>query len=363
MRNILTDLSCLCGLFSGKVRLQPKLWLVLFLLTLFGTSFGQRVVAQVPTDTPQTPINNAPQPPATAPQPPATAPQPPVNNAPQPPINNNAPQLPVNNAPQTPVNNAPPELTNLISQIDAAANARNIEGVLQFYSPNFTHSDGLTRQNMAQALTQLWQRYPQLKYQTQLRSWKPQGNAIVAETITNITGAQPQELRNIVFDATIESRQRYEGGKVVQQEILSERSQIKAGDKPPTVNVKLPEQVKPGQQYNFDAVVQEPLGDDYLLGAVIEEPIKPENYLNASRVDLELLTAGGLFKVGRAPNVPSNQWISAILIRGDGMTLVSQRLNVEGQNRSDARKPTVKSQNIRVQPSAQRNKGEGGKAE
>lgn len=222
MRNILTDISGLCGLFSG-IRLQPKLWLVLFLLTLSGTSFGQRVVAQVPATTPQLPVNNAPQPPATAPQPPATAPQPPVNNA-------------------------PPELTNLISQIDAAANGRNIEGVLQFYSPNFTHSDGLTRQNMAQALTQLWQLYPQLRYQTLVQSWKPQGNAIVAETITKIAGAQPQELRNIVFDATIESRQRYEGGKIVQQEILAERSQIKAGEKPPTVNVKLPEQVKPGQQ-------------------------------------------------------------------------------------------------------------------
>lgn len=338
MRNILTDISGLCELFSG-IRLQPKLWLVLFLLTLSGTSFGQRVVAQVPATTPQLPVNNAPQPPV-----------------------NNAPQLPAT-APQPPVNNAPPELTNLISQIDAAANGRNIEGVLQFYSPNFTHSDGLTRQNMAQALTQLWQLYPQLRYQTLVQSWKPQGNAIVAETITKITGAQPQESRNIVFDATIESRQRYEGGKIVQQEILAERSQIKAGEKPPTVNVKLPEQVKPGQQYNFDAVVQEPVGDDYLLGAVIEEPIKPENYLNASRVDLELLTAGGLFKVGRAPNQPSNQWISAILIRGDGMTLVSQRLNVEGQNRSAARKPTVKSQNNRVQPSAQRNKGEGGKAQ
>ncbi len=258
------------------------------------------------------------------------------------------------NAPQAPANvpksliNAPPQLTNLLSQIDTAANQHKVDTVIQFYSPNFTHSDGLTRQSMAQALTQLWQRYPQLKYQTQLQSWKAQGNAIVAETITNITGAQPQSPNNLVFNATINSRQRYENGKIVRQEILSERSQLKVGDKPPTVEVKLPQQIKPGQQYNFDAVVQEPLGEDYLLGAVIEEPIKPENYLNPSRVDLELLSAGGLFKLGRAPAGADKLWVSAVLIRGDGMTLVTQRLNVVGKNPPAAQKPAPKNQNLGV---------------
>ncbi len=328
MRNLLTSMPC-SWLFSGKTRFQFQIGLALVLLTFF-TTLDKRTFAQVPP---------------TAPQPPATAPQLPVNNAPQPPAI----------APQPPVNNAPPQLINLLSQIDAAASQHNVEGVMRFYSPNFTHSDGLTRQSMAQALTQLWQRYPQLKYQTTVQSWQPQGNAIVAETITNITGAQPGD-RNMVFDATIKSRQRYEDGKIVQQEILSELTQLRAGDKPPTVQVKLPEQVTTGQQYNFDAIVQEPLGEDYLLGAVIEEPIKPENYLNPSRVDLELLTSGGLFKIGRAPTVPNNQWISAILIRGDGMTMVTVRQNVAGQ-RPAASTPTLRNQNLGVQPSTQRGRG------
>lgn len=339
MRNILTDLSCFYRL-SG-IRFQPNIWLIL-LLTLSCTTFAKRAVAQVPA---------VPQNPATTPQPPAARPQLPINNAPQPPVNN-APQNPVT-TPQPPAINAPPELVNLLSQIDTAANQRNVEGVLQFYSPNFTHSDGLTRQSLAQSLTQLWQRYPHLRYQTRLQSWKPEGNAIVAETITNIGSAIAQQPTNTVFNATIRSRQRYEDGKIVRQDILSERSQIKVGDKPPTVKVNLPEQVNTGQQYNFDAIVQEPLGDDYLLGAVIEEPIKPENYLKPSKVDLELLTSGGLFKVGKAPIQPSNQWISAVLIRGDGMTLVTQRLNVAGQNPPAAQKPIQRSQNLGVQPPTQ----------
>lgn len=277
MRNILTFRHCLSGLFSSKTRFQPSSALALFLLTLSLTTVWNRAAAA----TPQT---------------------------------------------------APPQFNNLLAQIDAAANKHDVKSVMQFYAPNFTHSDGLTRQSMEKALTQLWQRYPQLKYQTQLQSWKPEGNAIVAETVTNITGAQLVDSRNMVFNATIKSQQRFEGGKIVRQEILSERSQLSAGAKPPTVNVKLPQQVKVGQQYNFDAIVQEPLGDDYLLGAAIEEPVRPENYLNPTSVELELLPAGGLFKVGRVPAQSDDRWVSAVLIRGDGMTMVTQRLNVVGGN-------------------------------
>ncbi len=293
----------------------PTSLLLPVLLALSFTAQG-RAEAQTPTPS-QLPTNNAPQPPATPSQPPA--------------------------------NNAPPQLTNLISQIDAAANQKNVEALIQFFSPNFTHSDGLTRQSMAQTLTQLWQRYPNLKYQTQVQSWKPQGDAIVAETVTNITGAQSQNPSALVLNATIKSRQKYQDGKIVSQEILSENSQLKIGQQPPTVELKLPQQVKPGQQYNFDAVVQEPLGEDYLLGAAIEEPIKPENYLNSSRVDLELLSAGGLFKLGRAPVQSDDLWISAVLIRGNGMTLVTQRLDVAGQKPPAAQKPvSPRSQNLGV---------------
>jgi len=61
--------------------------------------------------------------------------------------------------------------------------------------------------------------------------------------------------------------------------------------------MNLPQQVRVGQQYSFDAIVQEPLGDDYLVGAAIEEPIQADKYFNPTP-ELEL-PAGGLFKVGR----------------------------------------------------------------
>lgn len=231
---------------------------------------------------------------------------------------------------------APPQLKNLLVQIDAAANKKDVKAVMQFYSPRFTHTDGLTSQTLEKALTQLWQRYPQLTYKTQLQSWQAQGDGIVAETVTNITGSQVSDNRNLTLKATIRTRQRYENQKIVSQEVLAERSQISAGTKPPTLNVKLPASVKPGQQYNFDAIVQEPLKEDYLLGAAVEEPVQVNQYFNPTAVQLELLPAGGLFKVGKVPAGTGDRWLSAVVIRGDGLTQITQRLQVLGGNRPQA---------------------------
>ncbi|MBO3463006.1 nuclear transport factor 2 family protein [Aetokthonos hydrillicola Thurmond2011] len=224
--------------------------------------------------------------------------------------------------------NPPPQLQNLLQQIDTAATQGNIKGVLQFYSPNFTQGDGLNLQTLEQALTSLRKRYPQLKYTTQLQSWRSEGNAIIADTVTTITGLPSASSQNQTLTSTITSRQRIAGGKIVHQDIQAERTQITSGAKPPHVEIKLPQQVKVGEQYNFDAILQEPLGEDYLLGAALEEPVQANRYLNPTPVNLELLTSGGLFKIGHAPATPGSQWLSAVIMRPEGMIMITQRLQV-----------------------------------
>jgi len=234
---------------------------------------------------------------------------------------------------------APPQLKNLLAQIDAAANRHDVNAVVQFYSQNFTNSDGLTRQTMEKALTQLWQRYPNLKYQTQLQSWKPEENGFLAETVTNITGTQSTTNRNLVLNSTIKSQQRLEDQKIVRQDVLAERSQLSTGANPPMVAISLPQQVKTGQRYEFDAVVQKPLNSDYLVGAATEEPVQADKYLNPTPIELELLSAGGLFKQGQAPTKAQSLWVSGVLIGSDGMTLITQRLQVVGGSTAESALP------------------------
>ncbi|WP_343045284.1 nuclear transport factor 2 family protein [Microcoleus asticus] len=228
---------------------------------------------------------------------------------------------------QTPAN-APAPLTKLLTEIDAAANRRDVKAVMAFYSQNFTHSDGLNSQSMAKALTQLWERYPSLNYRTEIKSWNTEGSAIVAETVTTISGTHKQDGRELTLKATIRSQQRFEGEKIVKQEILAEQTQLSSGQNPPTIEVNVPEQVKVGEEYHFDAIVREPIGDDILIGTVLEEPITEKTFFNPSEVELELLNSGGIFKVGKAPATPENRWVSAVLMRQGGIAMVSVRLRV-----------------------------------
>ncbi|MDX2228559.1 MAG: nuclear transport factor 2 family protein [Leptolyngbyaceae cyanobacterium bins.349] len=226
---------------------------------------------------------------------------------------------------------APDQLKTLLTGVDAAANSQNIRSVVDFFSPNFTHSDGLNRQTLQDSLSALWKRYPKLNYRTELKSWKREGNVIVADTVTYITGTKKEGDREFKLNAQLEARQRVENQKIISQEVLNERSQITSGANPPTLKINLPDQVRSGQEFTFDAIVQEPLGDDLLMGTALEEPIKPEGFLNTTTANLEPLPSGGIFKVGRAPNNAEQHWLSAVVVRHDGITMVTQRLRIQGR--------------------------------
>lgn len=222
----------------------------------------------------------------------------------------------------------PPELKNTLAQIDQAANQQNVQSVMILYSSSFTNTDGLNYASLSKTLTSLWQRYPNLSYRTEIKSWQAQPNGFVAETITYITGKQVKDNQQIQLNSVVRSRQRFQNNKIIQQEILSERSQLSQGNQPPNVDFILPEQVKVGQSYYLDAIVKEPVGNDLLIGAVLEESINPNRYFQAKKLNFESLQSGGIFKIGKAPKIKGQYWISAVIMRPGGITSVTQRLFV-----------------------------------
>jgi hypothetical protein len=225
----------------------------------------------------------------------------------------------------------PPEITRTVQQIDQAASQRNLSGVMQFYSRNMVHSDGLNYTTLENALKKFWERFTTVRYQTVVDSWSREGNALIVNTTTTVNGTQRIGGRPFNLVATVAGRQRYENGQIVRQEILSERSQLRAGSAPPSLDVQLPERVQPGRPYNFDAIVQEPLGDRLLLGTALEEPVNAQGYLTSPTLNLEILPAGGLFKVGQAPTQSDSRWLSAIIVREDGLTVETRRLPVSAK--------------------------------
>ena len=224
---------------------------------------------------------------------------------------------------------APKELIETISKIDFAANSRDFEILEQYISPEFVSQDGLTYQTFNESIQKLWQNYSQLKYNTKIQSWEREGNKLTAETLTEITGSYNSDGREITLSSTIRSLQSFENGQLIGQEILNERTDLISGENPPQVEIRLPEQVRPGQQFNFDVILKKPLGYDLLLGAALEEKVNVDRYLNPDQLDLNALSAGGIFKLVTAPQTLNDIWLSAILVRADGIRLTTQRVRVE----------------------------------
>ena len=223
---------------------------------------------------------------------------------------------------------APVELKALISQIDAAANRQDFERIQSLYSDQYVTADGLMLDDFTQSLQALWKGYPDLNYTTELLSWEKSGTGWVAETLTTITGNSQERGRNIQLEAKIKSRQTFQGDKLIRQEILSEETRLTSGENPPEVTVNVPETVKVGEAFDFDVIVDEPLRDELLAGMAMAEKVNSDRYLDPSNMELELLQSGGLFKRVSAFEEPQNRWLSAILVRSGGITMVTRRVRI-----------------------------------
>ena len=222
----------------------------------------------------------------------------------------------------------PEEIREVIQEIQRSANQQDVARVMSYYSSEFTNSDGLTYSTLSAALKQVWQRYPRLTYTTEIISWQQQGNRLVVETVTRMQGINREGSRMMRLSANVQSRQHFVARKIVEQEILVERTQIDSGNNPPRIQINLPKQVRVGQRFSFDAIVTEPLRGEVLFGAAIAEKTNSSLYLEPSTVELRPLPAGGIFKLAAAPIVPEALWYSAIIARSDGITIVTQRVVV-----------------------------------
>lgn len=228
-----------------------------------------------------------------------------------------------------PPSSAPAELVSTLEAIEAAANAQDIDQLMALYGSDFAGPDGFTRDQYRATLSEFWNQYSTLTYDVELLSWDMDGSAVVAETLTTVTGTRRMADRPMQLTAEVRSRQRYENGQLVSQEILSEQNRLTAGDTPPEITVQLPATVTPGSEFTFDAIVDAPLGDRLLLGLAFDEGVTAEDFLTPRPVDLEALAAGGLFKIGTAPNETDQRWISAVLVREDGIVIDTRRLQVQ----------------------------------
>lgn len=222
---------------------------------------------------------------------------------------------------------APEDLITAIDRLETAANNRNLTDLIDLYASNFEHDDGFNRRDLRNAIAEFWNRYATLNYQVELIDWEATGTGYTTETEITITGRtlgdQPYQLQSVM-----RSRQTLVNNRLVRQTTLEEASTLSTGQAPPTVRVQLPDGVAPGDRFEFDAIVLEPLGDTFLLGGVLEESVDLAVDRDPAFIELQPLSAGGLFKIGTAPAERRDLWISGAIVRKDGITIITQRLPV-----------------------------------
>ncbi|MBU6230509.1 MAG: nuclear transport factor 2 family protein [Cyanobacteria bacterium REEB459] len=224
---------------------------------------------------------------------------------------------------------APAEVVQVLKNIEAAANQHDLEQVMRYYGQGFDSDTGFNHDRLRQTLAELWQQYPTLDYEIQLLAWEATGaDSYTIETLTRVKGLQTLPDRQLRLVADVTSRQQLQRGQVTYQQILTETSRLSSGSRPPTVRIQLPPTLVPGQAFPFDAVVAEPLAGRSLMGAAVDEAVKVDGFLVPRSIVLDVLSGGGLYKVGVAPTQPSNRWISAVLLREDGLVVETRRISV-----------------------------------
>jgi hypothetical protein len=230
----------------------------------------------------------------------------------------------------TPVATAPVAVRQTLERIEAAANAQDLDGVMAAYATSFTSDTGFDHDQLRQTLETFWQQYSTLTYDVELLNWEAAGpGAYILETRTRVTGTQVLTHRQLALEAEVTSRQRLENGQITRQDTLSETSRITSGTNPPTLQTQLPSTLTSGQPFTFDTIVLEPLGNRALMGVAVDEGVTATDFFAPRPVVFDVLSAGGLYKLGTAPESPDQRWISAVIIREDGLVVETRRVAVE----------------------------------
>lgn len=229
-----------------------------------------------------------------------------------------------------PAETAPAAVRQTLEQIEAAANAQDLEAVMAAYDARFTSDTGFDHDQLRQALDTLWQQYRTLTYEVELLTWEAAGpGAYTIETRTQVNGVQVLPDRRLNLEAEVTSRQRLENGQITRQDTLSETSRVTSGTTPPTLQTQLPSTLSPGQSFTFDTIVVEPLEGRSLMGVAVDEGVTATDFFEPRPVVFDVLSAGGLYKLGTAPASPDQRWISAVIIREDGLVVETRRVAVE----------------------------------
>jgi hypothetical protein len=219
------------------------------------------------------------------------------------------------------------DLNQVMRQIDQSASQKDLTALVAYYSPEFKNNDGLNKAKFSDALQTFWKNLEKPTYTTQILTTKTNRNQTTLRTRTTVAGNWKQDRYRFDLKSTVEAESIWQKNgdswQMVSQTILSERTEIQNGAKPPQPVLTLPATVKAGQSYELQAILPTPLDEQLVLGGLTQFPAT-----QPGTTSLDGLQSGGFFKRNTIPNKKEDQQVSIGFIKADGMYFVTQRLKV-----------------------------------
>ena len=124
------------------------------------------------------------------------------------------------------------------------------------------------------------------------------------------------------------------GGKIVDQELMSEQTIIQDSEYPLQISLNIPEAVLTGTSYDFDIILEKPLGDAIIAGGLTDISSNQIRNQVSPNIELKPLGAGGLFKSVQAPiNAGIQNW-AAMLAHPKGLISITKMVRIV-PNQSD----------------------------
>ena len=178
---------------------------------------------------------------------------------------------------------------------------------------------------LAQRYQRFRQDFPEVTWHVEPAAPMPDGRP----TLTlRVSGSAESDGLSYALEATEQIAIRLEQGQLVDQELLTQQSLLRSGERPLAVNVAIPDVVLTGSRYDIDLVVEEPLGQALVAGGLID--LTDEQLMAQMRPNLPLapLGGGGLFKSVQAPQKPGSQTWAVMLVHPDGLVTATKRVRV-----------------------------------
>ena len=118
------------------------------------------------------------------------------------------------------------------------------------------------------------------------------------------------------------------GNKIIEKEVLNEQTIIQRSISPLSISINVPSAVLTGTTYDFDIILNKPLGEAIAIGGLI--PITKEDIKNQLSPPMELapLGGGGLFKSVKAPLQPGVQNWAAIIAHPKGLISITKMVRI-----------------------------------